>query len=221
MFVLLDILDEFQEYEILQEFIVFAFYYHIVVTLLSCIFSKHIKNLILSILFTGHAAYCFIYNNNLNRLFMPNSDASIILHIKITVGYYIYDTILKLYDKSFEYIFHHITSIILINILYSINLQTLIIYGLLITDITNIPRHLSHYFYENGYPKLLKLSFSIFTISFFMCRIIGFGFIFYQSFFYDLQLSKWLHIFSQIIFTGLYGLQFYWFKRILELKSKK
>lgn len=155
------------------------------------LFIFHLTNLIIS-------TYSY-YFNDLSVLYMI---------IIMDSSYYVYDLFYTLKKKQYDYVIHHLNSLVLfLTCLYNQHLN-IILNTVFLFSISSPLLSGSKLLYKSKYNVFSKYCFLAFSVCFFITRIIfGFG-IFYKT----LYLNDNILILNTSI---LYSIQLYWFYKIL------
>jgi len=154
--------------------------------------------------------------NNFDKLILnsiPNQQISNVLTYNNID--YIMSSLVLLYDKDYEYLYHHIITIFCINIcqLYLYHVSTILC--LLIFMISSPFFSLAKFFKHNNYEKSAKFTFIIFGITFFICRILIFTYLFSISLFNEYYNTPQYYIINGAELL-IYKMQLNWMYKIYK-----
>jgi len=147
----------------------------------------------------------------------PNNE--IIKIIDYNIFDYITNTIFCIYDKEYLYIFHHLITSIFFYIIKNNEFHHITLLTLLLFQLSSPMISIAKLFRQYKYKKLSEITYFIFGLTFFICRIIYFSFMLYKTLF-NHHYGTYRYYYINFLLITIYKLQLYWMSKIIKVFIK-
>ena len=152
-----------------------------------------------------------------NEIIFNDNPNNIISNILTFNNYdYLINSILYLYQKEYEFLYHHIITISCIEICQFYNYHNISLICLFLFNLSSPILSFAKICRMYNYKQLSIISFITFAIVFFYCRIIIFSYIIYCSIFNEKK-----NIYGYYFINGtellIYKMQLYWMYKIIKV----
>jgi len=161
------------------------------------------------------------YNRVIYNDFINNSRQNHKIQQLLTYNIYDYliTTVISIITYDYSMIFHHIVSVLLLILIKKTTLHHISLLTLLLFNLTPPILLFAKLFNTYNYRILAILTYIIFIIVFFLCRILYTSIILYKSINSKNKISYYYS--GNSLFIGLYLLQIYWMYKILSILIKE
>lgn len=154
-----------------------------------------------------------IYLDFLNKS-KQNEEISNVLSFNIFD--YLNSGFISILDKDYLMIYHHIISSLLFYLIKLNDYHHITLLTILLFQLTSPYMSLTRIFKQLNKKKMSLISFGLFGITFFICRIVYFTYLIYQCLFNEYYNTHKYYYLNTFLFL-IYSLQIYWMKKIIKI----
>lgn len=165
-----------------------------------------------------------IYNIDFSTNFITNTTSNNEISNVLTYNNYDYsiNAILFLYQGNLEFVYHHSLSIVCISACQYYNYHQIALFILLLFNLSSPYLSIAKIFRMNKNKMIANLNFILFTIMFFICRILTFSYILYIGLYdfnnsYDINDSYYLLMIINSCAFLILQLQMTWMHKIIMI----